>query len=254
MNVSSWLAQAKIKSNDAGLILLSVIDPNLDQTWLVLHGDDELSAPQIAKADALLARRAEGEPLAYLLGYKDFYGFKYAVDKSVLIPRPETEEAIDLVRELNPTTVLDVGTGSGCIAITLQKFLPDAKVEACDIEDKPLFKQNSQAILGFELPFYKSDLLSDISKDYDVIVANLPYVDRNWDFLSDSLKYEPENALYAEDGGLDLIKCLIIEAKGRCKYLVLESDPCQQDAITEFATKNGYELAKKAGYYLVFTN
>ena len=252
MNVSSWLAQAKIKSNDAGLILLSVIDPNLDQTWLVLHGDDELSSEQIAKADALLVRRAEGEPLAYLLGYKDFYGFKFAVDRSVLIPRPETEMAIDLVRDLRPKTVLDVGTGSGCIAVTLQKFLLDAKVEACDIEDKPLFRQNSRAILGFELPFYKSDLLTNISKNYDVIVANLPYVDRNWDFLSDSLKYEPESALYAEDGGLALIKRLIIEAKGRCKYLVLESDPCQQDAISEFAAQNGYELVKKAGYYLIF--
>ena len=162
--------------------------------------------------------------------------------------------AIDLVRELGPATVLDIGTGSGCIAITLQKVLPDTKVEACDIEDKPLFKQNSQAILGFELPFYKSDLLSDISKDYDVIVANLPYVDRNWDFLSDSLKFEPENALYAEDGGLDLIKRLIIEAKNRCKYLLLESDPCQQDAIFDFASQNNYKLIKKVGYYLVFAD
>ena len=144
--------------------------------------------------------------------------------------------AIDLVRELGPATVLDIGTGSGCIAITLQKVLPDTKVEACDIEDKPLFKQNSQAILGFELPFYKSDLLSDISKDYDVIVANLPYVDRNWDFLSDSLKR------------------LIIEAKNRCKYLLLESDPCQQDAIFDFASQNNYKLIKKVGYYLVFAD
>lgn len=252
MNVSSWLAQAKSKSNDASLILLHAIDPSLDQTWLVLHGDTELTAKQVKKADEMLTRRAEGEPLAYILGYKDFYGFKFAVDKSVLIPRPETEMVIDLVRELRPKTVLDVGTGSGCIAVTLQKFLLDATVETCDIEDKLIFKQNSKAILGFELPFYKSDLLSNISKDYDVIVANLPYVDRAWDFLSESLKYEPENALYAEDGGLELIKRLIVEARNRCKYLVLESDPCQQDTIVEFAAQNNYELIKKAGYYLVF--
>ena len=165
MNVSSWLAQAKSKSNDASLILLHAIDPSLDQTWLVLHGDIELTAEQVKKADEMLARRAEGEPLAYILGYKDFYGFKFSVDKSVLIPRPETEMVIDLVRELRPKTVLDIGTGSGCIAVTLQKFLLDATVEACGIEDKPIFKQNSKNILGFELPFYKSDLLSNISKD-----------------------------------------------------------------------------------------
>lgn len=252
MNVSSWLAQAKQQSKDAELILISVIDPSLDLTWLVLHGDFELSDEQVLMAEAMLSRRVAGEPLAYILGYKDFYGFKFAVDKSVLIPRPETETAIDLIRELRPKTVLDVGTGSGCIAVTLQKIMPDTEVESCDIEEKPLFKQNSQAILGRELPFYKSDLLSNTSKNYDVIVANLPYVDRTWGFLSDSLKYEPENALYANDGGLELIKRLIIEAKGRCAYLVLESDPCQQDEISEFASSEGYKLVKKSGYYLIF--
>ena len=254
MNVNSWLTAVKttLKSADPELILLNAIDPSLDRSWLVTHGDYILSEAEARNADDGLKRRTAGEPLAYILGYKDFYGFDFLVDKSVLIPRPETEEAIDLIKDLNPGSILDVGTGSGCIAITLQALLPDATVEASDIEKKDLFFKNSQKILGKDLPFYQSDLLSNISKNYDVIVANLPYVDKNWDWLDKTLDFEPSNALYADDNGLALIKRLIIEAKDRAKYLVLESDTSQQPEIIKFAKENNYTLFKQSGFYLVF--
>ena len=253
MNVSSWLAQAKttLKSADSELILLNAINPSLDRSWLVTHGDFILSEAEAKKADEGLKRRAAGEPLAYILGYKDFYGREFIVDNSVLIPRPETEELIDLVLDLKPQKVLDVGTGSGCIATTLALELPQAKVMASDIHNPDLAIENAKR-LGANVDFVVSDLLDNIDGNFDVIAANLPYVDKTWDWLDDSLKFEPDEALYADDGGLDLIKKLILQAKGRTKYLVLEADTSQHPAIIDFATKNGLELVEDRNFAVSF--
>ena len=213
-------------------------------------------------------------PLAYRNGIQDFYGRDFIVTPDVLIPRPETEQIIDAVLTLagkpylpgiKPTpnqlpknpTILDIGTGSGCIAITIKKELPDAIVYASDISEKALnvAKKNAKKH-HTEIDFIKSNLLQNINFTPDLITANLPYVDENWEWLDKtSLDYEPATALYAEDHGLALIKTLIQETKQRkIKYLILEADPSQHTDIINYATKTGSQLVEARGFILTFCN
>ena len=174
----------------------------------------------------------------------DFYGRDFFITKDVLIPRPETEQLIDAVLNLagkpylpgvkpskrvlseNPT-ILDIGTGSGCIAVTLSLELPEAKIFASDISEKALkIAKKNAAFYGTPISFIISHLLEKVKFTPDLIVANLPYVDKNWDWVDrKALSIEPDIALYAEDGGLKLIKELVDTAESR--YLILEADPCQ---------------------------
>lgn len=197
-----------------------------------------------------LRRRNGGEPLAYILGFKEFYGRRFKVSPDVLIPRPETENLIDVAISLRPKKILDIGTGSGCIAITLALELPESVVTGVDISDKALnIAKNNSLTLQTDVNFMKSDLLDSIKDyDYDLIVANLPYVDKEWDWIDESLKYEPNDALFASDGGLELIKRLICESRDYFKksnitdekYLLLEADPCQHKKIAKFAKNHGF--------------
>ena len=202
----------------------------------------------------------------------NFYGRDFTITPDVLIPRPETEMIIDAVLNLagrsylpgvkpgpkilpNNPQILDIGTGSGCIAITLALELPGASITASDISESALAvaQQNAEA-LNAKINFTQSDLLDNISTDYDLIVANLPYVDENWDWLDrKALAKEPSIALYAKDGGLALIKNLINQAgKRKTKFLILEADPCQHKEIISYATKNNYSLLETRGFVLVF--
>ena len=206
---------------------------------------------------------------ASLSNTANFYGRDFLVNQDVLTPRPETEQLIDTALSLcgksilpgvkpeKPTidpqnlTILDVGTGSGCIAITLKLELPEAKLYASDISKKALkIAQKNAKNLGAKIDFITSNLLENINFTPDITVANLPYVDKNWDWLDqESLRDDPDIALYANDHGLELIKKLIDTNKS--KYLILEADPSQHQIIINYA-KN-YQLLKQAGYILSFS-
>ena len=154
----------------------------------------------------LLTRRLNGEPLQYIEEYIPFYSIQINVDQRCLIPRPETEFLIELIKNKsdNPKKILDVGTGTGCIALMLKKLYPESKVDACDIslEALDLAKENSE-INNLEINLFQSDLLSDVEEvDYDIIVANLPYIptDTLSSLESEVVDYEP---LVALDGGVD---------------------------------------------------
>lgn len=205
---------------------------------------------------------------------KDFYGRDFYVTKDVLIPRPETEQLIDMVlnfagkpylpgvkpgKRILPErpVVLDVGTGSGCIAITLALELPEATVYASDISKKALkVAQKNAALLGAPIHLIIAHLLEKVkSGDLptpDLIVANLPYVDETWDWLDKkALSNEPAIALYAKDHGLALIKELLDTADS--KYLILEADPCQHQTIIDYASRQNYTLIDQKGFILGFT-
>ena len=257
MNVRSWLKKTKevISSLDAELILAHVLGK--DRVFLVSHDEDDLMAAQIAEADKLVQKRAAGYPLVYLTGHKEFYGRDFLVNENVLIPRPETEGIIDVVKELNPQEILDIGTGSGCIAITLKAELPETKVHACDISEAALEVAAQNATrLDIDLDeLVISDLTANINlENIDVIVANLPYVNPDWDFLSPEIKKEPETALYADDNGLSLIKRLFDELaiKNYRGFLILESDISQQPDIIEYAKKHGFEHQKTVELITLF--
>ena len=154
----------------------------------------------------LLTRRLNGEPLQYIEEYVPFYSIQINVDQRCLIPRPETEFLIELIKNKsdNPKKILDVGTGTGCIALMLKKLYPESTVDACDIslESLDLAKENSE-INNLEINLFQSDLLSDVEEvDYDVIVANLPYIPTETlsSLESEVVDYEP---LIALDGGVD---------------------------------------------------
>ena len=154
----------------------------------------------------LLTRRLNGEPLQYIEEYIPFYSIQINVDQRCLIPRPETEFLIELIKNKsdNPKKILDVGTGTGCIALMLKKLYPESTVDACDIsvEALDLAKENSE-INNLEINLFQSDLLSDIEEvDYDVIIANLPYIPTETlsSLESEVVDYEP---LVALDGGID---------------------------------------------------
>ena len=249
MNVSSWLKAAakKVDRLDAELILSYVL--SCERTFLHAHPDYKLIDNEQKQADHLLERRANHEPFAYLSGRKEFYGRIFAVTRDTLIPRPETEALIDAVKALKPATILDVGTGSGCIAVTLALELPDSTVEAVDISKGAIdiARKNAER-LGANVNFYYSDLLQETGK-YDLIVANLPYVDRDWDWLSPELAFEPDSALYADDGGLEYIKQLIEQAKDHLTengHLVLEADVSQHQKISDYARDFQFDTISSA--------
>lgn len=248
MNVSSWLKTADHK--DKNLILAKIL--NQDRTWLVSHGNAELPSEVVKQADDWVKRRKTGEPLAYLLGYKEFYGRDFQVTSDTLIPRPETELIINITKELHPQEIIEVGTGSGCVAISLALELPDAHIEAVDISEKALevAKANRQAfqIDPERLELHKSNLLADIHTPVaDVVIANLPYVDRSWDWLDKKvLSHEPPLALYAGDGGLALVNKLIVQfvEMNIAEHLILEADPSQHQKIIDFAINKGLKHTK----------
>ena len=206
--------------------------------------------------------------------YQDFYGRDFLVTKDVLIPRPETEQAIDIALSLagkpflkgvKPTKrvlsknpiILDVGTGSGCIAITIKKELQEADVYAVDISEPAIkIARKNAKNLGVYINIIISHLLDKVKDGTiptpELIVANLPYVDLDWDWLDKkALSNEPSIALYAEDHGLALIKQLIEQASAiKIPHLILEADPCEHQSITKFASKRDYKIIKTTGFIL----
>ena len=165
----------------------------------------------------LLTRRLNGEPLQYIEEYIPFYSIQTNVDQRCLIPRPETEFLIELVKNKsdNPKKILDVGTGTGCIALMLKKLYPESTVDACDISQDALdlAKENSE-INNLEVNLFHSDLLQGTKEnDYDIIVANLPYIPTKTlsNLDSEVIDYEPLIALDGGDDGLLYINRLIKE-------------------------------------------
>ncbi len=215
-------------------------------------------------------------PRAYKEGQADFLGREFLVTPDVLIPRPETETMVEMVLSLagksylsgmtvgksrldDKPRILEVGTGSGCVAVSLALEIPEAEVFACDISEEALevAKRNARKHKT-KVNFRNSDLLCAYEKSdkFDVVVANLPYVSRDWEWLNEpesrGIKFEPEIALYAENNGLELIFRLLDELDGRAKYLILEADPCQHKEITSHAEERGYKLQKISGFQLLF--
>lgn len=246
MNAHSWLktAQTKIERLDAELILAHILNANRSH----LHSYPEiiLTKTQQNTANKLLVRRQNHEPIAYLFNKKDFYGRTFKITKDTLIPRPETETLIDLAKTLNPKTILDLGTGSGCIAITLSLELPNSKITASDISQKALkiAQHNAKSLKADNVIFKKSDLLENISGQFDLICANLPYVNPDWTWNSPDLEYEPSQALYASEDGLFLIKKFLQQAQNILKptgHILIESDQSQQSQIISFSKSLGFK-------------
>ena len=266
MIISEWLkiATKSLKTAnipsarlDAELILANTLRKN--RTYLHAHLDEEIDPRRFDIANARLDLRLDRVPIAYILGYKEFYGRKFTVSPSVLIPRPESEDLISLFLELTASEIvekvlIDVGAGSGCLGITAKLERSNLSVILSDISKPALniAEKNANA-LNADVHIQQQSLLNGQLKPVDYIFANLPYVDKSWD-VSPELQYEPEIALFAEDEGLKLILQLISQAP-RCLtpegLLFIEADPQQHNRIIDEAVKNGFVKERVLNYILV---
>ena len=266
MIISEWLkiAAKSLKTAnipsarlDAELILANTLRKN--RTYLHAHLDEEIDPRRFDIANARLDLRLDRVPIAYILGYKEFYGRRFTVSPSVLIPRPESEDLISLFLELTASEIaekvlIDVGTGSGCLGITAKLERSNLSVILSDISKPALniTEKNANA-LNADVHIQQQSLLNGQLKPVDYIFANLPYVDKNWD-VSPELQYEPDIALFAEDEGLKLILQLISQAP-KCLtpdgLLFIEADPQQHNRIIDEATKKGFIKERISNYILV---
>jgi release factor glutamine methyltransferase len=269
-NSAPQIASAGISSSrlDAELILAHALGVN--RSWVIAHGSDDINAHALKNADKLLARRLVHVPVAYLTNSKEFYGRSFIVDESVLIPRPESETLIDLLlqiyrdgtkkKEEGRRRILDVGCGSGCLGITAKLELPELSVTVADISEPALVvaRKNARTLGAKPLRYVQSDLLThwlshDHPKQFDMIVANLPYVNPSWQ-RSPETDHEPALALFADDDGLSLIKKCIRQSRKILSddgYLLLEADPCQHEAIVTYGKDNGFRMIKARDYAVV---
>jgi len=239
---------------DASLLLADALGK--DRTWLLAHSDENIPVSVLEDLESNLTRRINREPLAYIRGYKEFYGRDFALTPDTLIPRPETEAIIGLLAPLvaDGQRLIDVGTGSGAIAITAKLEYQGLIVEAVDVSKAALaIAQQNAKTLDADITIYQSDLLNECDNTYDIICANLPYVDAAWQ-VSEETHYEPDVALYAKDDGLALIKLLIEQSAGALAssgYLFLEADPRQHDAIVAFGHSHDFDWYETEGFIIV---
>jgi release factor glutamine methyltransferase len=195
-----------------------------DRAWLLAHTEVPLTSQQSTGFMALLSRAAQGEPLAYLTGEREFYGLTFAVTSDVLIPRPETEGLVDMAlrwsRQWQQTVLhlVDVGTGSGAIAITLAVQLPQAIITAVDVSPAALVVAHNNAsrhAVANRIDFMQCNLLEPLPGPFDVILANLPYIPTDTLQTLDVVRWEPSLALDGGADGLALIRTLITQAETR---------------------------------------
>jgi release factor glutamine methyltransferase len=219
----SQLIESPTPQLDARLILEHVLQEG--HSYLVAHGEALLTADQERRFRSLTGRARRKEPVPHLTGHAPFYGLDLIVSPATLIPRPETEQlvaaALDWATPRQPLNVVDVGTGSGCIAICMARHLPEARVDAVDISLTALevARRNARQHAPNRIQFHQGNLLDPILRAPDLIVANLPYVsDREWTLLDDGVKlHEPAVALKGGDDGLDLIRQLLPQATSKLK-------------------------------------
>ncbi len=205
-----------------------------DRAYLYAHPERELSADEQARYDAVISERATHKPTQYITGHQEFWGLDFIVSPAVLIPRPETEHVIETVLELAKEylrpRIVDVGTGSGCIAIALAKELPRAEIEGVDISGEAIeiARANAVRLECEHVQFRVNDLLAGFPEaSYDFVVSNPPYVgeDEPDKVQRQVREYEPKMAVFAGPKGMDVYRRLIPQAQRVLKpggWLVME--------------------------------
>ena len=241
-------AGAPTPALDADLLLAHVL--GLPNETLVAHPEFELTSDEEERFDVLIVKRADGAPVAYLRGFKEFYGLRFAVDPRVLVPRPETEVLVEAVRSYaggRALTVVDVGTGSGAIAIALVVSDPNLRLIATDVSAAALaVARTNAAAHGAQIDFRKGDLLGPITERVDVVAANLPYLrDDAFEQLAGdrtSLAFEPRVATAAGQDGLALVRhaigdlARVLAPDGAAFF---ECDPPQVDEVAALLSALG---------------
>lgn len=236
---------------DAQLLLAAVL--GRDRSWLMAHGDDALAPDQAAQFDTLVARRSAGEPVAYLLGRQEFHGLTLQVSPAVLVPRPDTETLVDWALELLGTElaaagrpqVLDLGTGSGAIALAIKHRCPRAELTAVDMSADALAvaESNAQA-LGLSIALLPGHWWGPVAgRRFELIVGNPPYIAGD-DHHLDALRHEPRLALTPGGDGLDSLREIVVGASAHLRdgcWLLLEHGHDQAGAVRALLAAAGLQ-------------
>jgi release factor glutamine methyltransferase len=241
---------------DAQLLLGHILQR--PRAWLIAHGDAPLDAPLAASFDALCVRRAAGEPFAYLVGEREFHGMTLAVNEAVLVPRPDTETLVDWALALlegdlagrDRPAVVDLGTGSGAIALAVKKGCPRAEVWAGErsVAALAVARENGRR-LGLDVRFAEGDWWAALpagAPPFDLVVSNPPYIAANDPHLQ-ALAHEPHAALVAADEGLADIARIAADAPARMSpggWLLFEHGWTQAEAVVEVLTSAGFSAVE----------
>ena len=252
VSVARALRESGLEACDANLLLQAVLDVN--RAYLAAHHDQLLNSRQAAAFEELVQRRRAGEPTAYILGEREFYGMNFKITPAVLIPRPETELLVELALECMPhgqsCKVLELGTGSGNIALALARYRPLTRITAVDCSEEALAVawQNAGKLLGAEsrgIVFTKSDWFDALEGEtFDFIISNPPYVASGDAHLQQGdVRFEPKQALNGGASGLDCIHEIIQGAPSHlCKggWLLFEHGYDQAQACLELLAQSGF--------------
>lgn len=238
--------------NEAVLLACHVL--SVDRSYLLLHRDEYIDEKILLASAALINERCAGRPLAYILGTANFYGLDITVDERVLIPRPETELIAEEAIHCGKTAprVLDLCTGSGCIAAAIAANLPEAQITASDVSLKAFQLARYNCRPYGNITVVRSDLFEKLEGPFDVIVTNPPYIaekDRSW-MQREVKDHEPEMALFAGEDGLDIIRRILAEAGNYLAedgLLLMEIGEKQTEEVLRLAAESGQfkEIAVK---------
>jgi release factor glutamine methyltransferase len=257
MTIAEWLIPSMIRLRDAGVdsprrdcLVLLEDTVQKDRAWVVAHPEYELEKKVVQHLDALITKRISREPLAYIRGKAWFYGRFFEVIPAVLIPRPESENFIELLKELKPAKIIDIGTGSGALAVTAKLELPESNIIATDTSSTALtIAQKNAAMHTADIQFLFGSLLEPLNDEQlngSTIVTNLPYVPEAL-ITSPEIIQEPKEALFSGADGLDHYRNFweqIMERGAVPTFILIESLESQHKDIELLAQKAGYALQK----------
>lgn len=261
----NWLktATSQLKWSGIGtarLDALILLEDCLDQTraQILTHPEQILAIAQVRRLNEMLKQRSRHIPLAYIRHKSEFYGRDFFVDERVLEPRPETETMIDLFSSLpieKQSSIADVGTGSGCIGITIKLEHPTMKVDLYDIDRQVLAVARLNAKrFKINVKFYRGNLLTPDHGPYDVILANLPYVPTKYK-INKAASNEPKIAIFGGSDGLDVYRQFFRQLatfNWRSSYVLTESLPFQHQDLRQLAVIYHFKLTKTADFIQCF--
>lgn len=269
--MTELLTDAGIVTARLDTLLLMEDVTGKERAWILAHHEFVLDKKSIIKLGELVKRRANHEPLAYIRGRSEFYGREFLVTPDTLQPRSETETMIDLLKNLlehnydvsrvRPWKMVDVGTGSGCLAITAKLEWPEAEVYATEINGAALKVAKMNAVkLRADVKFYKGNLLQPVSSLASsplplILLCNLPYVPDNHT-INKAAMQEPAVAIFGGEDGLDLYRELFIQIRKVSvapRYVLTESLPFQQKKLAEIAKEHDYIQTEEEDFIQIFS-
>lgn len=267
MKIETWinLAAEKLKAAsiptpklDAEILLADEL--NKDRSWLHAHPEFAVQGESLYSLNEQIERRMGHEPLAYIRGKQEFYGRDFKVSADTLTPRPETETLVELALEVlsknTVDSVADIGTGSGCIVISLYlESTAKTKFAGYDISKRALkIASDNAKIMRANVDFFQDDLKSESKhqwQDAGLIVANLPYVPADFN-INLAASHEPEFAIFGGKDGLDYYRSMFEKINGKTEFVITESMPPQHQTLKQIAENTGFRLSKSQDFIQLF--